>query len=146
MAWSGSRSGWGQCRWCERFMCQRRYLRLMTRGLARGRRCGRSRATSSRMAWHLNEGRARRRGEGHAPQACLRASRCSLNEGHARRRGEGLADFGSFDRGKYDQLRAVLGGTESGGYSIVKERRKLLVRVRGRCRLIGDRSPAGPSK
>ena len=32
-----------------------------------------------------------------------------LNEGHARRRGEGLANFGSFDLEKCDQLRAVLG-------------------------------------
>jgi hypothetical protein len=53
--------------------------------------------------------------------------RTRLNEGHARRRGEGLADFGSFDLGKYDQLRAVLGWTKSGGYSIVKEHRKLLM-------------------
>ena len=50
-----------------------------------------------------------------------------LNEGHARRRGEGLVDFGSVDLGKCDQLRAVVIRTEGGGHSIIKERRKLFV-------------------
>lgn len=42
--------GWGQCRWRDRFTCQRVYLRFTTRGLARGRRSGRMRVISSRMA------------------------------------------------------------------------------------------------
>ena len=47
---TGGPVGLGQWRWCERLTCQRVYLRLMTRGLARFRRCGRSLTMSSRMA------------------------------------------------------------------------------------------------
>ena len=37
-AWWGGRSGWGQSRWRDRLTCHLVYLRLTTRGLARGRR------------------------------------------------------------------------------------------------------------
>jgi hypothetical protein len=47
---TAGRSGCGQSRWRARFTCQRVYLRLTTRGLARSRRFGRSRCSSSPMA------------------------------------------------------------------------------------------------
>src|SRR5665647_1520503 len=51
MACSGSRLGWGQLWWWDRLTCHLVYLRLTTRGLARGLRRGRSRRMSSPMAW-----------------------------------------------------------------------------------------------
>jgi hypothetical protein len=42
MVVAGGPLGCGQSLWCDRLTCQRVYLRLMTRGLALGRRCGRS--------------------------------------------------------------------------------------------------------
>ncbi len=50
MVVTGGPVGLGQWRWCERLTCQRVYLRLMTRGLARLRQWGKSLAMSSRMA------------------------------------------------------------------------------------------------
>ncbi len=77
MAWWGGRSGWGQCWWRDRLTCHLVYLRLTTRGLARGRRCGRSLAMSSLMAWRQSRswvsvasgGKGARLGDGAARDA-----------------------------------------------------------------------------
>jgi hypothetical protein len=51
MVASGVWVGCGQS-WCRaRLMCHLTYLRLIRRGLARGRRVGLSRRQSSTMAW-----------------------------------------------------------------------------------------------
>ena len=50
MAYSGVLVGCGVCWWQARLTCHFVYLRLMTRGLARQRRLGRSRCRSWRTA------------------------------------------------------------------------------------------------
>ena len=81
----------------------------LNEGHARRRGEGQLFQRGTRQLRCLNEGHARRRGEVAFEIFAACFAFCGLNEGHARRRGEGLGDFGSFDLGKCDQLRAVLG-------------------------------------
>jgi hypothetical protein len=47
----GGRVGWGQLVWQARLTCHRGILRLISRGLERGRHIGLSRRQSWTMAW-----------------------------------------------------------------------------------------------